>query len=37
MFHSWILEALVTYYHILPHEIQTLIRNNAGGDSKLVH
>ncbi len=31
MYHSWTLEALVTYFYLLPHDIQIPIRNNAGG------
>lgn len=31
MYQSWTLEALVTYYYLLPKELQTPVRNNAGG------
>lgn len=31
MYHSWTLEALITYYYLLPQEIQIPVRNNAGG------
>lgn len=30
-YQSWTLEALVTYYSLLPTELQTAVRNNAGG------
>lgn len=31
LYQSWTLEALVTYYTLLPIELQTIVRNNAGG------
>ena len=31
MYHTWTLEALVTYYYLLPQELQIPVRNNAGG------
>ena len=31
MYHSWTLEALVTYYYLLPQNLQVPVRNNAGG------